>query len=82
MDEAIRTCGLDCELVVFGNTTTHVPFAQYLLPSNDETNFKPAPSKTVKETSLILFSSGTTGLPKAVCINQYSLYFTPLQILK
>lgn len=58
---------LQAEIIILGDT-----FCELLEPAEKEEEFKPYEVKDSKETAVILFSSGTTGLPKGICLNHYS----------
>jgi len=44
-----------------------------LKPVQEEDDFKPVPAKDLKDTVAILFSSGTSGLAKGICLNHYGM---------
>ncbi|KAJ8912282.1 hypothetical protein NQ315_016780 [Exocentrus adspersus] len=73
MEMCLKESKVDTELVVFGNSGKYQNFSQYLEPSTQETEFQPVTINDIKETIIILFSSGTTGLPKGICLNHYGL---------
>ncbi|KAJ3663830.1 hypothetical protein Zmor_008052 [Zophobas morio] len=66
IEKSLKGAKLSCEIIVFGKSTKHGTFAEMTLPCGDEKAFKP--SKTdIDDTAVMFFSSGTTGLPKAIC---------------
>ncbi|XP_063930875.1 luciferin 4-monooxygenase-like isoform X1 [Zophobas morio] len=69
--EVLKEISLDAELVVLGKSTKHTEFSEFLKPHADEDKFEPVEIHDLKETALIYFSSGTTGLPKGICLNHY-----------
>ncbi|KAF5295898.1 hypothetical protein FQR65_LT10386 [Abscondita terminalis] len=73
VEKVIESIGTDTIIVVFGETLTHIPFSQLILPHKDENEFKPYEPENLNELSLILFSSGTSGMPKAICFNHVSM---------
>ncbi|KAI4471457.1 long-chain-fatty-acid--coa ligase [Holotrichia oblita] len=48
-------------------------FGKFLKPSPDEDKFAPVKVANLFDTAVIMFSSGTTGLAKGICLNHYSL---------
>ncbi|KAF2890250.1 hypothetical protein ILUMI_15923, partial [Ignelater luminosus] len=71
---------LETEIVVFGLSTVHSEFADFFAPKENE-NFQPVEVENNKETALILFSSGTTGLPKGICLSHYCIMAQPYNIM-
>lgn len=67
IESALNTIGLQPEIIVFGQT-----FSKCLESGQVEENFAPYELKDSKETAVILFSSGTTGSPKGICLNHYA----------
>ena len=66
IEKCINEAKLSCEIIVFGESTKYGTFANMTLPCGEEKTFKP--SKTdIDDTAIMFFSSGTTGLPKAIC---------------
>ncbi|KAL3275084.1 hypothetical protein HHI36_019856 [Cryptolaemus montrouzieri] len=64
------------ELVVFGTSAKHSVMSEYLmrLDGNEEETFEPVKVSN-KKTAIILFSSGTTGLPKGICLPHGGLLY-------
>lgn len=72
IEKAVGEANLTTEIVVFGETTKHTPFADFLQPQPEEDEFKPVPVRDVMDTASIMFSSGTSGLPKGICLSHRS----------
>lgn len=74
-EEAVKTTGFTIEIVIFGKTDRNTPFSDFLVEREPEHSFEIHPVTDVKSTSCLHFSSGTSGLPKGVCITHYGLLF-------
>lgn len=70
-EEALKKNDMTCKIIVIGNTDKYIPFIDVLKLHPEEDLFKP-PKVNPKDTALMLFTSGTTGFPKAVALNHYS----------
>ncbi|KAF2902426.1 hypothetical protein ILUMI_03756 [Ignelater luminosus] len=74
IEDTIKEIGINSELVVFGKTTKHIEFSEFLNEAPEqEREFIPVEIKDLKETFSIFFSSGTSGLAKGVCLSHRSL---------
>lgn len=73
IESAINESGVNTEIVVFGETEDHVPFSEFLISSGNEEGFEPVTVEDLKETAIIFFSSGTTGMPKGIMLSHYGL---------
>ncbi|XP_071052841.1 luciferin 4-monooxygenase-like [Onthophagus taurus] len=70
----IEKLSLDTKIVVFGETSKHISFDDLLTPlPEEEKNFKVYTTNNVFDTAMIVFSSGTTGSPKGICITHYQI---------
>lgn len=73
IEEAIKMSGVTTEIVVFGTTNKYIPFADFTKPTGKEQEFKPKVAENIHDTALIMFSSGTTGLSKGICLTHYGI---------
>ncbi|KAJ8947578.1 hypothetical protein NQ318_010090 [Aromia moschata] len=73
MEKCMEEAKVKCELVVFGDSERYIQFSEFLEPHPKEENFEPTALNDSKETAAVLFSSGTTGLPKGICLSHASL---------
>lgn len=67
INNALKANGLQAEIVIFDEA-----FSKFFAAVHGDEEFQPYEVKNSKETAVILFSSGTTGLPKGICLNHYS----------
>lgn len=82
IEDASKMADINTNIVVFGETKIpkNSSFDEFLKPSEEEATFEPVPAKSLKETAVILFSSGTTGLPKGICCHHYGILAQSYQI--
>lgn len=80
IEEATKKVGLSIEIVVFEGSKRNTSFSELLVSQEAEESFKYYEVTDYFTTACIHFSSGTTGYPKAVCVNHYSLVYFVLQI--
>lgn len=78
IEQAVKQSGLRIEVVVYGESVRNVPISEYLKKVEPEEDFIPYKVTNFKSTACIHFSSGTTGVPKAVCVTHYGLIFVSL----
>lgn len=81
IESALKDTIFETQLVVIGYTTEHVTYADFLLPKDGEDDFVPEDVGNIKNTGVIFFSSGTTGLPKGIEISHYSVIYMVESIL-
>ncbi|XP_072375866.1 luciferin 4-monooxygenase-like, partial [Diabrotica undecimpunctata] len=80
METSVKQAGLDTELVVYGSSDAHTEFSSFLEPHENEEKFAPTKVASLKDTAVIMLSSGTTGLPKAIILNHLGLMEQPLAV--
>lgn len=80
--EALEELQLTSSVFTLNDHLENVPSIDDLLTpnENDEKAFQPVGIKSGNETAAIFCSSGTTGLPKAVCVSHSSLLENTLRL--
>lgn len=75
IEKIIDELGLNTEIIVFGESDKHTSFNELLKPfsEDEEENFEPYTAKDIFDTVLVVFSSGSTGVPKGICVNHYAV---------
>lgn len=73
IEETIKTIGLNTIIVCFGKSLRNEELSNFLKDSKYDDYFVPIRKNDLRETALLMFSSGTTGNPKCVCLSDYSL---------
>ncbi|XP_017786046.1 PREDICTED: luciferin 4-monooxygenase-like [Nicrophorus vespilloides] len=73
IEQAIHNCRMDTLIVVSGGSDRHKSFQEFSQEAKDVSKFEPYKTKSNKETAIIMFSSGTTGLSKGICLTHYGL---------
>lgn len=73
VEGALKRANLEADIVVFGETTQHSRFSEFLENKPEEFQFRPKEDVDDKDTAVIYFSSGTTGMPKGICLSHYGL---------
>lgn len=81
IEKAVSNVDPTIEIVVFEGHTKFTSFSEFLKPHPDENNFKPAEVVDLKETVSIFFSSGSTGLPKGICLSHKCLLSQVLNLM-
>ncbi|KAK4872969.1 hypothetical protein RN001_014998 [Aquatica leii] len=68
VESTLKAANKTAMIIVFGETSKYINFFDLLAPSPDEHKFRPI---EIDETQIafIFFTSGSTGLPKAVCLS-------------
>ncbi|KAF2895840.1 hypothetical protein ILUMI_10336 [Ignelater luminosus] len=72
-EDSVRESGITTELIVFGKSTLYEEFSTFLVHSPEETTFLPYRPLKLNKRVAIVYSSGTTGLPKGACISHKAL---------
>lgn len=74
IDTALKQNECDTDIIVFGHSEKFTHFASLLKPCpSEEAQFVPVACKNIRDTVIIAFSSGSTGLPKGICLSHASL---------
>ncbi|RZC36036.1 4-coumarate--CoA ligase 1-like, partial [Asbolus verrucosus] len=66
IEKSLKDTNLKTEIIVFGESINYVTFSELVKPKPNEDKFRPA-DVNVHDAAVLFFSSGTTGLPKAIC---------------
>ncbi|CAH1106451.1 unnamed protein product [Psylliodes chrysocephalus] len=74
IEKCLHKANINTKLVVFGASKEYTEFSKYVEPCHEEEQFYPVQIENQKDVAVIVFSSGTTGLPKGIC-----LHHTPLK---
>lgn len=73
IEDALVRIRHSAKIVVFGDGHGHTPFVDMQQPTGTEDCFEANLNVNIDDTAVILFSSGTTGLPKAICCSHAGL---------
>lgn len=80
IEESLKQTNLKSKIVVFGNLEPYLSFNEFLQPRTTETDFQPA-KVNINDTAVIFFSSGTTGLSKAIC-HSHSSFLNMIYVIQ
>lgn len=73
LEKVLKELGWNRTIVVYGPSEKRNPFEEFLQPKEDEDSFVPYQTENLRETAVVMFSSGTTGLPKGICLSHLTL---------
>ncbi|EFA00290.1 uncharacterized protein LOC658566 [Tribolium castaneum] len=66
IENSLKQTSVKTEIIVYGRSGKYTSLGDLIQPRKNEATFRP-PGVDLNEVALIFFSSGTTGLPKAIC---------------
>lgn len=73
IENSLLDANLTSTVIVVGESIKYKTLAKLLEPTLEENSFRPMTIKDCHETAFIYFSSGTTGLPKGICVTHFGL---------
>ncbi|XP_017775786.1 PREDICTED: luciferin 4-monooxygenase-like [Nicrophorus vespilloides] len=75
-EELVEKASADIQtkIVVFGKTERNLCYQDLIQPKEGEDSFTPYYAENLDETAMMFFSSGTTGMPKAICMSHKFMY--------
>ncbi|CAH0547550.1 unnamed protein product [Brassicogethes aeneus] len=73
LKEYLHDISLSVKFIVFDDCVEGFSFSDIVKLQSDEENFEPVKIDNIKNTAILYFSSGSTGLPKPICISHYAM---------
>lgn len=75
IEKSIREVNISVPVVIFGKHPKYPSFETYLQNRDQTDKFSPYVVNNMKDTAVIMFSSGTTGFPKGICLSHYAVLY-------
>lgn len=75
IQKAINEVQKKVEIVIFGTHENMMPFSKFLEHHSGEQGFTPEQNIDCLDVAVIIFSSGTTGTPKGICLTHRGLEY-------
>lgn len=73
IEKIIKDLGLDAKIIVFGDCENYPNYFKIIETEGNDDDFKPVEIDDLKKIAVLYYSSGSSGLPKAVSINHYAM---------
>ncbi|KAF5296064.1 hypothetical protein FQA39_LY12686 [Lamprigera yunnana] len=75
LENVLKNLNSNANIVVYGDSDKYQTLADLLAESTEEDAFRPVKVRSLLDTALIVFSSGSTGVPKSLCHNHHSALY-------
>ncbi|KAG5881937.1 hypothetical protein JTB14_034295 [Gonioctena quinquepunctata] len=82
MEDCLKELGENPEIVVAGRSEKYRTLDDLQKPDAEETTFRPKVVEDCQETAIVVFSSGTTDLPKGMCLSHFSAINATMNVSK
>jgi 4-coumarate--CoA ligase len=79
IEESLLIANFYIDIIVLGKSDKHMTLSQLLGPQEKEDLFLPPPVD-INDLAVMFFSTGTAGLPKAICHSHYTLLMAASQM--